>query len=121
MKDAKILSKEWMHKTLINLGFTETDTQVYVFLTTEGPQKARDIAETLNLYKQRLYRSLGKMQNKGIIKASGYPAQFSAVPIEKVIDLLVKDNVEQAEYVIRNRQDLLYSWRKIIKDNSEKG
>ena len=47
-----------MLKTLVNLGFTETDAQVYVYLATEGPQKASDIAEELQIYKLHLYRIL---------------------------------------------------------------
>ena len=120
MKDANRLSKDWKQNPLVNLGFTETDAQVYVFLTTEGPQKARDIAEALNLYKQLLYRSLGKMQSKGIIKASGYPARFSAVPFDKVLDLFIKANIEQAKHVIRNKEELLSSWRSITEKDDEK-
>jgi sugar-specific transcriptional regulator TrmB len=115
MKDAGILSKELMQNILMNLGFTETEAHIYLYLMKEGGQKARDIGQALNLYKQQLYRSLRKMQSKGIIKASGYPAHFSAVPFEKVVDLSIRANIEKAEYVIQKREELLSGWRSIIR------
>jgi len=100
-----------MLKILFDLGLTETEVSVYVYLTKKGPQKARVIGKELNLYKQRVYRSLRRMQNKGVIKAAGYPACFSAVPFEKVIDLFIKANIEEAEQMMQNKEELLSTWR----------
>jgi sugar-specific transcriptional regulator TrmB len=118
-KDAARLSKEWMLRTLVNLGFTETDAQVYVFLTTEGPQKARDIAEALRIYKWQLYRVLKNLQSKGIINASAeYPARFSAVLFEKVLDFLIKAKMEQQQVLQESKEELLATWRSITKKDS---
>lgn len=114
--DECILSKEGMQKILTNLGFTETEAHIYIYLMKKGLQKAGDIGKALNLYKQRLYRSLRKMQSKGVIKASGYPARFSAVPLVKVVDLLIKANVDQAEHVMQNREELLSGWRSLMRE-----
>lgn len=118
MKEVNGSSEELMLKILFDLGFTETEVSVYVYLTKKGPQKAGIIGKALNLYKQRLYRSLRKMQNKGVIEASGYPARFSAVSFEKVVDLLIKANIEQAKYVMQNKEELLSSWGSIIRKDS---
>jgi sugar-specific transcriptional regulator TrmB len=109
-----------MHKILFDLGFTETEASVYVYLTKQGPEKAGVIGNALNLYKQRLYRSLRKMQREGVIEASGYPALFSAVPFEKVLDLVIKSNIEEAERMKQNKEELLSSWQSITHNNSEK-
>jgi sugar-specific transcriptional regulator TrmB len=120
MEDVKKLSKEWMQKTLISLGFKEADTQVYMFLSTEGPKKARDIAEDLNLSSQQLYRILKKLQSRGLVNASNeYPACFAAVLFEKVLDLLVKAKKEQHETLQESRKELLSTWRSIIKDSAD--
>jgi len=108
-----------MLKTLVSLGFTETDAQVYVFLTTEGPQKARDVAEALKLYKQQLYRTLKSLQNNGIINASPeYPARHSAVHFENVLNLLINAKTEQQQALQESKEELLSTWRSIIKKDS---
>jgi sugar-specific transcriptional regulator TrmB len=112
------LSREWMLKTLASLGFTETDAQVYVYLATEGPQKASDIAEALKIYKQQLYRILKSLQSKGIVNASPeYPAYYSAVVFEKVLDLLIKAKTEQQKALQESKEELLSTWRSLTKKN----
>jgi sugar-specific transcriptional regulator TrmB len=105
-----------MLKTLVNLGFTETDAQVYVYLATEGPRKASDIAEALRIYKRQLYRRLKGLQSKGIINASSeYPARFSAVLFERVLDLLIQAKKEQQQALQESKEELLSTWRTLTK------
>jgi hypothetical protein len=39
------------------------------------------------------------------------------VPLEKVLDLLIKDNIEKAKYMMKNNKELLSTWSSIIKDS----
>lgn len=113
---ASELSRKLMHQALVKLGFTETEAKVYVQLTTEGPQCSRDIAKALNLNTRQVCTSLKKMQSRGFVEADQKcQTPFVAVPIQKVLNLLIKDNIEQAKYVMRNKEELLSSWRSIIK------
>jgi sugar-specific transcriptional regulator TrmB len=110
-----------MFKTLMKLGFTETDAHIYVHLATEGPQKASEIAEALKIYKQRLYCILKSLQNKGVINASPeYPARYSAVLFEKILDLLIEAKTEQQEALQENKEELLFTWRSITKKGKPK-
>jgi sugar-specific transcriptional regulator TrmB len=110
-----------MFKTLVKLGFTEKDANVYVYLATEGPQRAIKIAEALKIYKQHLYRILKNLQSKGIINASPeYPARYSAVLFEKVLDLLIKAKMEQQQALQRSKEELLSTWRSITKKDTPK-
>ena len=119
IEDVNKLSKEWMQKTLINLGFTETDANIYIHLIEEGPRKSSEIAKALKLHKRRIYRTLKKLQSKGMIGTSHEcPANFSAVPFDKVLDLFIKANVEEAKRFIQNKEDLISSWRTIIRKDS---
>ena len=105
-----------MQKTLVSLGFAEIDAEVYVFLVNGGPRKASDIAEALRIYKRRLYRILRKLQGKGIVNASSeYPTRFSAVLFEEVLDLFIKFKTEQQEAIQASKEELLSTWRSIIK------
>ena len=121
LKDVNILNEKCMLKSLMDLGLTEIEALVYLYLTKQGAKNARELSETLKLYWQQLYYTIRKMQGKGIIKASQeYPARFSAVPFEKVLDLLIETNLKEAKKLMQNKEELLYGWRCLIeKDNLE--
>jgi sugar-specific transcriptional regulator TrmB len=112
------LSKEWMLKTLENLGLKNLDAEVYVYLAQNCPQKARDLAEALETYKRQLYRSLRKLQRKGMVTASqDHPALFSAVSFNKILDQFIKTNREEAHRMEEDKEQILSMWRsKILGD-----
>jgi sugar-specific transcriptional regulator TrmB len=113
------MSKDWILKTLIDIGLRRLDAEVYVFLVTHGPIKRKKLATTLTLSNQQLYRSLKNLQIRGMITTTEKrPCQFSAVPFEKVLDLLSMKKEGQAKALEKVRQDLLESWHKIIENNS---
>ena len=110
------LNREHLSKALVKLGLSETEAEVYVFLAVDGPQKGKNIAEALNLFKGQLYRSLKSLREKGMVSAThARPANFSAVPLEKVTDFFVKSKVEQAKGLQENREELLATWKSILK------
>lgn len=110
-----------MLKTLMNLGFTESESQIYVFLTTEDPTKTGDISEALKMQKNQLYRSLKSLQLKGIVTVSQDGlVRFSAVPFEKVLDCLVKAKIEQQKALQESKEELLSTWQAIIKKDKLK-
>jgi sugar-specific transcriptional regulator TrmB len=120
-KEAVKLSKEWIQRTLMNLGFTEKDTQVYIFLAAEGPKKAKDIAEALNFYNSQLYSILKRLQNNGAVNASSEcPVRFSAVIFEKVLELLVEAKREQHKALLESKTALLATWRSITRKDDVK-
>ena len=107
---------EILLKTLVSLGLTEVDAEIYLLLATGGPQKGRNVAEVLKLYKQQLYRSLKRLQKKGVIHATlERPASFSAVSLEKILDSLIEAKKEQALALQESREDLLSRWKILIK------
>ncbi len=104
-------------KTLVSLGLTEVDAEIYLLLATEGPQKGRNLAEVLKLYKQQLYRSLKRLLKKGVINATlERPTRFSAVPLEKFLDSLIEAKKNQALALQESSEDLLSRWRILIKN-----
>ena len=108
-----------MLKTLVKLGFTETEAKVYVFLATEDSQKAKDIASALNLHRQQLYHILKNLQCKGIVNASSaHPARFSAVLFEKVLDYLIEAKTEQQKALQESKKELLSTWKSITKKDT---
>ena len=105
----------------MSLGLSETDAQVYVFLALNGPHKAIDITKKMNLYKEQLYRSLRNLKNKEVVKSTAnYPAVFSAIPFEEIIDLLAEIKKGQAQALRDVREELLSSWRSLTEKDKEK-
>jgi sugar-specific transcriptional regulator TrmB len=99
-------------KLLETFGLARTDAEVYIYLAKKGPKREQDLANALKLAKQQLYSSLKNLQSKGIVTATvEESALFSAVAFERVLDLLVKVNIEQAKAVKETKNELLTSWR----------
>jgi|WetSurMetagenome_2_1015567.scaffolds.fasta_scaffold04860_1 sugar-specific transcriptional regulator TrmB len=113
------MSHEWMLKTLVSLGLSQVEAEVYLFLTLAGLSRGREIAGALRLYKQQLYRTLKSLKCKGCVEASReHPAKFSAVLLEKVFDHFMKAKTKQAEGLQASREELLSNWRSMIENNS---
>jgi sugar-specific transcriptional regulator TrmB len=98
-----------------NLGFSET--KIYMLLLTDGPQETTKIAEALSLYKVTIYKSLKKLQNKGLVTPSKHPTLFCAEPFEKVLDFLNQDITKQKQSLEDKKEKLLSTWRSITKKN----
>ncbi len=103
-------------KTLVGLGLKETDAEIYLLLMRRGSQKGRNIAETLSLYKQELYRSLKRLQRKGMVIASlERPAHFSPRSLEKVLDCLIEAKKERVLTLQQSKEDFISSWKATVK------
>ena len=101
-----------MLKMLESLGLKHLDAEVYLYLVQNKPQEARNIAEALETYKRKLYRSLKSLQRKGMVNVSQErPARFSAISLDKVLDQFIKANREEAERIEENKEQIFSIWR----------
>jgi sugar-specific transcriptional regulator TrmB len=104
------------------LGLSQTDAHVYIYLATNGPNKARTIVDYLKVNKGQVYKSLSRLQNKGVTIASNErPIEFSAVPFEDVLDMLMKIKKEQAKVLQAIKEELISDFqteKKKSKDNN---
>ena len=111
------MSLERVFKALVNLGLSESDARVYIFLALKGPKKLRKIVDNLKISKQQIVRSLRNLQDKGIIVSDLVSQKgFSALPFEKALKLLIKTKKEQTKMM---QETLLSTWKTMIKKNSE--
>jgi len=113
------MSHERVLKALVGLGLSEMEAEVYVFLAKTGPQKATSIAAALKMYEQQLIRSLKSLREKGIVNATpDQPSQFSAIPFDKALDLLIKAHLEEARDIEQDKEEILSQWRSMITEDS---
>jgi sugar-specific transcriptional regulator TrmB len=109
------LSQERVLKTLMGLGFSQADAEVYVFLSKKGLQKGRDISNALKMNKQQLYPCLKNLQSKGIVSVTlEHPARFAVAPFEAILDLFVKAKMEEVQRIQQSREEILSDWQSII-------
>jgi sugar-specific transcriptional regulator TrmB len=121
LTEADNLSLERVIKALVNLGLSQADAEVYVHLATTGPATARNIIRNLAFNKRQVYRSLKRLQNRGItITSDEHPSEFSAVPFEEVLNLLIEVKREQAKTLRESKKEVLSNWRKIVEESPEK-
>lgn len=115
------LSLERVLKALESLGLSRIDSQVYVYLATSGPKKAKDMINALTINKRQVYRSLTRLQNKGIALTNDErPFLFSAVPFEDVIDLLMEIIKEQAKALQASKEELVSDFRTKEKNSNSR-
>ena len=108
------MSQEKVLKTLTNLGLTQLEAKVYIYLSKKGPQKAGDTAKALKLAKQQLYPTLKRLRRKGIVTSTlEHPARFSALAFDKVLDLFVKVKMDEVQLVQQNKDELIADWQNI--------
>ena len=111
---------ELLIETLVELGLKPTDTQVYIFLAKKGPQRVKDLVNSLRITKQQLYPSLKNLEERCVVNSSNErPAIFSAVPIEQVLDALIKAKIKETQHMIQNKEALLSKWKLKIRNSSE--
>jgi sugar-specific transcriptional regulator TrmB len=111
---------ELLIETLVELGLKPTDTQVYIFLAKKGPQRVKDLVNSLRITKQQLYPSLKNLEERCVVNSSNErPAVFSAVPIEQVLDALIKAKIKETQHMIQNKEALLSKWKLKIRNSSE--
>ena len=105
----------------MDLGLSEVDAEVYVYLALNGPCKAREVVDKMEIYKEQLYRSIKNLKEKDIVCAStGFPAEFSAISFEKVLDLLSEIKKRQAEALKAINEYLLDNWESMLEQNNNR-
>lgn len=115
------MTQEWMLKTLVTLGFRWCDAEVYVFLALKGAHNASAIAEAIRTYEQQVYHTLKRLQNQKIVsETSDLPTHFTALPFDKLLDLLVKANLQEAKQIEQNKDNILALWNSCIKKEQAK-
>ena len=115
------MNRNKLLRVLIDLGIRRVDAEIYIYLAVNGPKIGRELSKELNMNKQQLYRSLKKLQKKGLVKASlEHPALFTAITIEDSLNSFKETRLEEALFIKENKDELLSRWKTIIKQNQLK-
>jgi HTH-type transcriptional regulator, sugar sensing transcriptional regulator len=109
------MSLQRVIKSLIGLGLSQTDANVYIYLAVYGPLKAEKIGDALKLKERLLYQSLEKLKSKGLV--SSFLKQsvlISALPFDKTLELLVEQQLRAADTIEQEKTAIISKGRTII-------
>ncbi len=115
-----MLGNEKVQRVLKEIGLTEKETDIYIFLAKHGVQRSGQIAKGIRTHRAEVYRALKSLQSKGLVQSTlEAPARFITVPFESVIDSFIKTKREEATFVESAKPGLLQDWEAISKKVSE--
>ncbi len=108
-----------MLEALVRLGLSNNDAEVYIYLAKGGPQGTQNMANALKMYEDQLSWSLKSLQTKGIVSATKDQATlFSALPFDKVLDLLLKAHFQETRNMEQDKTEILSQWRTLTERDS---
>ncbi len=114
MLDECRLAEETVKNLLREIGVTDKETEVYIFLSKYGALKGLELTKRIKKHKGQVYNILKSLQSKGLVQPTlEFPARFTAVPLETAIDLNIKAKREAAALIENKKTDILNYWRTI--------
>ncbi|HIJ08978.1 TPA: TrmB family transcriptional regulator [Candidatus Bathyarchaeota archaeon] len=112
--------KKNLQEALKNLGLSEKEAEIYVFLAKRGVARGKEIWKGTGTPKAVVYRTLKILQRKGFVECTlESPSRFSAVPFERVLDFHIMAKHEEAVSIERAKEDLLRDWADLGKGTVE--
>jgi sugar-specific transcriptional regulator TrmB len=100
-----------IEETLSRFGLLKNEIKVYLYLARAGEKKAGEIAESISLHRTETYRILRDLEKKGIVfSIFEKPLKFTAVTLDKAIDLLVDAQKIQIRLLEQEKESLVELW-----------
>jgi len=97
---------------LQKLGLTQNELKVYLYLNKNGSKKAKEIAQNQKIPRTQTYHLLTALQNKGIvIMVSDRITKFEGIEFEKVLDILINNELKRIEELQSMRSELSELWK----------
>jgi len=98
--------------TLSRFGLLKNEIRVYLYLARAGEKKAGEIAEAIQLHRTETYRILRDLEKKGIVfSIFEKPLKFTAVDLDKAIDLLVDAQKIKIKLLEQEKPSLVELWQ----------
>jgi sugar-specific transcriptional regulator TrmB len=98
-------------RLLVQVGFTETQAKVYLALSTTGQTDAKNLAKQANVPRQATYRTLGELQEKGIVeKIITIPQQYKAVPFSDGLGIMISTKAKEYAHITQKAKEFLLKY-----------
>ena len=102
---------------LKEFGLTDTESEVYLFLSKYGASKGTQIAKQTKKDKAQIYHALKSLVAKGLAESTlESPVRFTPVAFENVVESAIKAKQEEAAKIQNTKQELLDYWKTLNKE-----
>ncbi len=100
------------YEMLLRLGLTQNESKVYIYLNKNGSKKANDISQNQKIPRTQTYHLLHELQKKGMITViSDRISKFAGIEFEKVLDILINNELKKIEELQLMRDELSELWK----------
>jgi len=101
-----------VYEILQKLGLTQKESKVYLYLNKNGSKKAKEIAQNQKIPRTQTYHLLTALQNKGMVTViSDKITKFEGIEFEKVLDILINNELKRIEDLQLMRSELSELWK----------
>jgi sugar-specific transcriptional regulator TrmB len=114
------MGEESIKQMLKDFGLTDTEAELYLYLSRHGALKGTEIAKQVKKDKAQVYHVLRSIQAKGLVELTlEAPVRFIPVPFENVMESAISAKRAEAECIESTKKELLRYWKDIDKGKSE--
>jgi sugar-specific transcriptional regulator TrmB len=111
-----LLSEVTLRRVLKDFGLTDSEVEVYLFVSKKGVLSGTDVSHLIRKDKAQVFRTLKNLQAKGYVEATlEVPMRFSPVALEKVLELTIKAKKDEAARIEGDKEQLLEYWKELNK------
>jgi len=101
-----------VQEILLKLGLTQNESKIYLYLNKNGSKKAKEIAQNQKIPRTQTYHLLAVLQNKGMVAMiSDRITKFKGIEFEKVLDILINNELKRIEELQLMRIELSELWK----------
>ena len=110
------LGEESLINVLKGFGLTDSEVEVYLFVSKHSAISGTDVARLIGKDKAQVFRTLKSLQAKGLLEATlEVPMRFSPVAFEKVLEYTIKAKKDEAALIENTKEQLLDYWKGLNK------
>jgi sugar-specific transcriptional regulator TrmB len=95
-------------RVLTEIGFTKAQAKLYLTLIRTGKMDAKTLAKQAMVPRQAVYRTLGELQNRGIVeKIIALPQEYKAVPIQDGLSIMLSAKAKEYTSILEKTEEFL--------------
>ena len=110
------MGEDELKKMLKNLNITETEMEIYLYLSRYPLSKGTEISRQTKKDKAQIYHLLKSLQTKGLVETTlESPVRYIPVPLGEIVDSLIQAKRNEAQRIEKTKQEVLTYWKTLNK------
>lgn len=106
---------------LTQIGFTENQAKLYLTLLSIGETDAKNLSRQANVPRQAAYRTLGELQEKGLVERRiAVPQEYKAIPLKDGLAIMINQKSKEYKRILQEAQEFLLNHETQKRQDSKK-